>query len=183
MSRGLVDHDSFLKLKPAAQETLLRQTLLLYLTALELTNRNPDDWEAEAFLAALDHLVARLPLQAYREVERMLLPAPQRPQPPVQPSYERGDTQSGGAQSGGALGGERRQAARRSTDILRVQAGPDGAHPLPREKLDRNGMRRRLLQLSAVQAPSLDKADARRSVLARTSSRHAAMAGADSHGD
>jgi hypothetical protein len=175
MSRGLVDHDSFLKLKPAAQETLLRQTLLLYLTALELTNRNPDDWEAGAFLAALDHLAATAPLQAYREVERMLLPAPQRPQPPAQPSYERSDERAGG---------ERRQAARRSTDILRVQAaGPDGAHPLPREKLDRNGMRRRLLQLSAVQAPSLDKADARRSVLARTSSRHAAMAGAESPGD
>jgi hypothetical protein len=171
VTRGLVDHDSFLKLKPAAQETLLRQTLLLYLTALELTNRNPDDWEAGAFLAALDHLAAKAPLQAYREVERMLLPASQRPQ-------TRGD-----GRSDERADGERRQSARRSTDILRVQAGPDGAHPLPREKLDRNGMRRRLLQLSAVQSPSLDKADARRSVLARTSSRHAAMAGADSHGE
>lgn len=174
MTRGLTDRDSFLKLQPAAQETLLRQALLLYLTALELTNRNPDDWESAAFLAALDHLAAKAPRQAYDEVERMLLPAAQRPQslparPPQSPPYERMD--------------ERRQGGRRSTDILRVQAGQDGARPLPREKLDRNGMRRRLLQLSALQSPSLDKADARRSVLARTSRRHAAAMGAESRSD
>ncbi len=172
MTRGLTDRDSFLKLQPAAQATLLRQALLLYLTALELANHNPDDWESAAFLAALDHLAARSPLQAYDEVERMLLPVSQRPQspparPPQSPPYERKD--------------ERRQGGRRSTDILRVQAaGADGARPLPPEKLDRNGMRRRLLQLSAVQPPSLDQADARRSVLARTSRRHAAAMGAES---
>jgi hypothetical protein len=170
MTRGLADRDSFLKLQPAAQETLLRQALLLYLTALELTNRNPDDWESAAFLAALDHLATKAPLPAYDEVERMLLPVSQRPPPPARPPqsppYERMD--------------ERRQGGRRSTDILRVQGGPEGARPLPPEKLDRNGMRRRLLQLSAVQLPSLDKADARRSVLARTSSRHAALQGAES---
>lgn len=165
MTRGLADRDSFVKLQPAAQETLLRQTLLLYLTALELANRNPDDWESAAFGAALDHLTAGAPLQAYREVERMLLPVSQRPQTPPPPGPP-GDA----------------AAIRRTTGILRVQVGGE-APGARREKLDRNGMRRRLLQLSAVQLSSLDKADARRSVLARTSSRQAATAGAESPGD
>lgn len=155
--RGLVDRDSFARLQPAAQATLLRQTLLLYLTALELANRNPDDWEAAAFAAALDHLVAKAPLKAYDEIRRMLLPAPQRAQ---QPAATRAAT----------------------TGILRVEMGGDGPRPLP-EKLDRNGMRRRLLQLSAIQLPPLHAAEAPRSVPARTSRRHAASTGAESPGD
>lgn len=149
MTRGLIDRDSFARLQPAAQENLLRQALLLYLTALELVNRNPDDWEAAAFAAAMDLLVARQPLRAYDEVERMLLPAAQRPQP---------------------------QAMARRTAILRMETGAAGQQPPP-AKLDRNGMRRRLLQLSAVQLSSLDAAEARRSVLARTQRRHAQSVG------
>ena len=157
MSRGLIDRDSFARLQPAAQENLLRQALLLYLTALELVNRNPDDWEAAAFAAAMDLLVARQPLRAYDEVERMLLPAAQRPQP---------------------------QAMARRTAILRMETGAAGRQSQPpREKLDRNGMRRRLLQLSAVQLSSLDAAEARRSVLARTSRRHAQSVGAGDTAD
>lgn len=155
-TRGLVDRDSFLKLPPAAQANLLRQTLLLYLTALELANRNPDDWEAAAFTAALDHLAAGSPLRAYDEAERMLLP-------PSQRSHVRRGTQL-------------------TTGILRVETGADGQRA-PAEKLDRNGMRRRLLQLSAIQLPSLDPADARRSVMARARRRHDAGAERDDAGE
>lgn len=136
-TRGLIDRDSFLKLDPAAQETLLRQTLLLYLTALELAGRNADAWESAAFAVAVDCLAARAPLQAYHEIARMLTPRDQRP--------------------------ATRNAADR-TAILRVETNEASEPP---ERLDRNGMRRRLLQLSAIQLP-LDMADARRSVIARS---------------
>jgi hypothetical protein len=150
-TRGLVDRDSFLKLDAAAQETLLRQTLLLYLTALELAGLNPDHWESAAFSAAVDHLAAKAPLHAYHEIERMLTPRDQRP------------------------------ATRNTaglTAILRVETNEASALP---ERLDRNGMRRRLLQLSAIRPP-LDMADARRSVIAR-SRRKLQPAMAQSEGD
>jgi hypothetical protein len=143
MPRGLIDHESFLKLEPAAQDSLLRQALLLYLTVLELAGRDPDDWEAAAFSAAVDHLTMRAPLHAYREIECMLTPRDQRPA--VRPATRPG-------------------AGR--TAILRVDLEPGMAAP-PRERMDRNGLRRRLLQLSAIHLP-LDMADARRSVIARS---------------
>ncbi|PJI37343.1 hypothetical protein [Ferrovibrio sp.] len=153
--RGLVDRDSFLRLNATAQENLLRQTLLLYLTALELANHNPDDWESAAFVGALDHLAARAPLLAYDEVARMLLPVSQRP--------------------------PERRVARVTTGILRVQADGD-SQQLRREKLDRNGMRRRLLQLSAIQL-SNDVADAKRSVVAQGRRRQTATAEGNEAGD
>lgn len=156
MSRGLIDRDSFLKLRPAAQENLLRQALLLYLTALELANHNPDEWESAAFTAALDYLTARSPLKAYDEVERMLLPVSQRP--------------------------KERASLRKTTGILRVEPGEGGPRHV-HEKLDRNGMRRRLLQLSAIQLPLLDPADARRSVVARAHRRHVMASEGDEAGD
>jgi hypothetical protein len=150
-TRGLVDRDSFAKLEPAAQETLLRQTLLLYLTALELAGRNASDWESAAFTAAVDHLTARAPLQAYHEIARMLTPPDRRP--------------------------ATRNAAG-VTSILRVETNETSALP---ERLDRNGLRRRLLQLSAIQLP-IDAADARRSVIAR-SRRNLQPVSAQSEGD
>ncbi|QDO99547.1 hypothetical protein FNB15_20775 [Ferrovibrio terrae] len=150
-TRGLIDRDSFLKLEPGAQETLLRQTLLLYLTALELAGLNASDWESAAFTAAVDHLAARAPLHAYHEIERMLTPP------------------------------DRRPATRNTaglTAILRVETSEASALP---QRLDRNGMRRRLLQLSAIQLP-IDMADARRSVIAR-SRRKLQPAMAQSEGD
>lgn len=152
MTRGLVDRDSLLKLDPAAQETLLRQTLLLYLTALELAGLNPDEWESAAFAAAVDHLAARAPLHAYHEIARMLTPRDQRP------------------------------ATRNSagmTSILRVETRETGEAP---QRLDRTGLRRRLLQLSAIQLP-LDMADARRSVIARSRRNLQPAAAAQSEGD
>lgn len=160
MTRTLIDRDGFLRLDAAAQETLLRQALLLWLTALELADRNPDAWESAAFDAAVRHLAGGAALWAYDEVSRMMLAPAQRP------------------------------ASRRATDILRVETregGPTSSPAMPASgRLDRQEMRRRLLRLSAVQPP-LDRADARRSVLARTSrhrpeptpgARHAACAGA-----
>jgi hypothetical protein len=151
-TRGLIDRDSFLKLDAAAQETLLRQTLLLYLTALELAGLNPDHWESAAFAAAVDHLTAKAPLQAYHEIERMLTPRDQRP--------------------------ATRNAAGR-TATLRVETKEASAPP---ERLDRNGMRRRLLQLSAIRPP-VDMADARRSVIARGRRKPQPTAAAQPEGD
>lgn len=151
-TRGLVDRDSFLKLDPAAQETLLRQTLLLYLTALELAGRDADDWESAAFAAAVDHLADRAPLHAYHEIARMLTPRDQRP----------------AARQGAGL-----------TAILRVEIDEASAPP---QRLDRNGLRRRLLQLSAIQLP-IDMADARRSVIARSRRNLQPTAAAQSEGE
>lgn len=170
MNRGLIDRDSFLRLEPPAQETLLRQTLLLYLTALELANLNPDEWESAAFAAAVDHLAAKAPLQAYHEIERMLLPSHQRPRP---------------------------RKSGEVTAILRVEAGTAGLPSSPRpsqvsspgQKLDRNGMRRRLLQLSAIRLPkdgaAQDHASAARENAARLRGRRKLPQplGADNTGD
>ncbi len=135
MPRGLIDHDSFLKLQPAAQENLLRQSLLLWLTALELAGRDPDAWEAEAFMAAIELLAMQAPRTAYGEVARMLLP------PSERPASER--------------------PAAKATSILRVDMS-EGAHvspPPPRETPDLRLLRRRLLQLSTIQ-PAFDPDDA-----------------------
>ena len=91
----------------------------------------------EKFEGEFGHLFWKAPLKAYQEVARMLLPPEARPRGSVSPA----------------------------TGILRIDLNEDPQLPF-RTKLDRNGMRRRLLQLSAIQ-PSLDKADARRAVLAR----------------
>jgi hypothetical protein len=140
MPRGLIDHESFLKLEPAAQENLLRQALLLWLTALDHAGRDPDAWEAEAFTAAIELLAMQAPRTAYRDVERMLLSPSERPSSD-RPSSER--------------------PAPQVTRILRVDMS-EGAHAPPpqRETPDRRMLRRRLLQLSTLQ-PALDPAEAR----------------------
>ena len=145
MPQGLIDHESFLKLEPVAQENLLHQSLLLWLTGLELAERDPDAWEAEAFTSAIELLAMQAPRTAYRDVERMLLPPGER------------------------LASERGQVpAAQNTSILRIDISENTpAPPPPREAPNRNALRRRLLQLSAIQ-PESDMVEARRSVIARS---------------
>lgn len=158
MPRALIDHDSFLKLQPAAQENLLRQALLLWLTALELAGRDPDAWEAEAFTSAIELLAMQAPRTAYRDVERMLLPPSERPASERPPSA--------------------------ATRILRGDIAEDAQAPLPppRETPDRNALRRRLLQLSAMQL-SLDRADTRPGPVAHLRRKVVATADGDEAGD
>ena len=94
----------------------------------------------------------RAPLHAYHEIARMLTPRDQRP----------------AARQGAGL-----------TAILRVEIDEASAPP---QRLDRNGMRRRLLQLSAIQLP-IDMADARRSVIARSRRNLQPTAAAQSEGE
>lgn len=163
MPRGLIDHDSFLKLEPAAQETLLRQALLLWLTGLDLAGRDPDAWEAEAFTSAIELLAMQAPRTAYRDVERMLLPPGERPASERPPSE----------QPPGA-----------TTSILRIDIAEDAPAPLPppREMPDRHLLRRRLLQLAAMQL-SLDRDDSRPGPVAHLRREVAATADGDEAGD
>ncbi len=163
MPRGLIDHDSFLKLPPAAQENLLRQSLLLWLTALELAGRDPDAWEAEAFMAAIELLAMQAPRTAYGEVARMLQSPSERPA-----SEHAGDP----------------AAVSRTTSILRVDMS-EGAHvspPPPRETPDLRLLRRRLLQLSTLQ-PAFDPDDAPRHAASHLPATVASRAEGDEAGD
>ncbi|MFN3401794.1 MAG: hypothetical protein ACK4Z4_15750 [Ferrovibrio sp.] len=158
MPRALIDHDSFLKLQPAAQDNLLRQALLLWLTGLELAGRDPDAWEAEAFTSAIELLAMQAPRTAYRDVERMLLPPSERPS------------------------GERPPSA--ATSILRIDIAEDAQVPLPppRETPDRSLLRRRLLQFNAIQL-SLDRTDTQPGPVAHLRREVAATADGDEAGD
>jgi len=166
MPRALIDHDSFLKLQPAAQDSLLRQALLLWLTRLELAGRDPDAWEAEAFISAIELLAMQAPRTAYRDVERMLLP------PSERPSSER------------MFSEKRLGPAPQTTSILRIDI-PDAApaQPLPaRETPDRSMLRRRLLQFNAIQL-SLDRVDTQPGPVAHLRREAAATADGDEAGD
>ncbi|MBS4045228.1 MAG: hypothetical protein KG075_02720 [Alphaproteobacteria bacterium] len=165
MPRALIDHDSFLKLQPAAQDNLLRQALLLWLTGLELAGRDPDAWEAEAFTSAIELLAMQAPRTAYRDVERMLLPPSERPASEAPPSEER------------------QGPAPQTTSILRIdisEAAP--ASSPPRETPDRSMLRRRLLQFNAIQL-SLDRTDTQPDPVAHLRREVAATADGDEAGD
>ncbi len=166
MPRGLIDHDSFLKLDPAAQENLLRQSLLLWLTALDLAGRDPDAWEAEAFTAAMELLAMQAPRTAYRDVERMLLPPGERPSS-EQPCSDGRD--------GPAL------TVPQSTAILRIDIS-EATPSSPRETPDRVLLRRRLLQLSTLQPPP-ERAEAAAGMLVSGQRKVAALAEAEDTGD
>ncbi len=163
MPRGLIEQETFLKLEPAAQENLLHQSLLLWLTGLELAGRDPDAWEAEAFTSAIELLAMQAPRTAYREVERMLLPPSERPSS-ERPSNERPPSAA--------------------TSILRIDIAEDAQAPLPppRETPDRNALRRRLLQFNAIQL-SLDRTDTPPGPVAHLRREVAATADGDEAGD
>lgn len=163
MPRALIDHETFLKLDPAAQENLLRQSLLLWLTALDLAGRDPDAWEAEAFTGAIELLAMQAPRTAYRDVERMLLPPSERPASERPPSERPCST---------------------ATSILRIDISDaaQAPQPPPRATPDRRLLRRRLLQLSAIQL-SPDTADAQPVPVARLHREVAVTADGDEAGD